>query len=258
MAKIIDELKQSCSNFLYIFIPDNAVDYFLKNGGSVIIKKRQNQIGYITKAAQLSKYSYAELKKAIGDEIVAVYGKTPEEVILDVANGKNVYSKTNVKQNAVSGIGSIGAIDKFGYIQGKNVLTKYSTVYDAETGNAVARYLVDSGKQVSYFDTKTNTWKAGVTPTTDPNSRLMWGNNIDWTSIIMYIIQLIGNWFGVKLAKNLSAYQSDGWYGITQNTTQNSTNNALPLLLLSGSVYVAAMAENKKKRKKRRKKTNKE
>ena len=244
MAKIIDELKQSCSNFLYIFIPDNAVDYFLQNGGSVIIKKRQNQIGYVTKAAQLSKYSYAELKKAIGDEIVAVYGKTPEEVILDVANGKNVYSKTNVKQNAVSGIGSIGAIDDLGYPKGKNV-NNYATVWDAENNIAVGRYNLSNGKQVSYFDTKTNTWKAGATPTTDPNSRLMWGNNIDWTSIIMYIIQLIGNWFGVKLAKNLSAYQSDGWYGITQNTTQNSTNNALPLLLLGGAVYVAAQSENK-------------
>ena len=243
MTNLIQDFKDNCSNFLYIFIKDNAVSYFQKNGGSVILQKRQNQIAYVTKAAQMSKYSYQELEDAIAEEITAVYGKKPGEILINIAEGKNVYSLKDVRKN-ISGIGAcrVGAIDDLGYPKGKDK-NKYATVWDAENNIAVGRFDLSTGKQVSYYDTKTNTWKKGATPSTDENSRNMWVNNIDWNNLITTIINLIGSLFGVKQAQNLASYQSDGWYGVTQNTTQNSTNNILPIALLAVAGYYLVVKE---------------
>lgn len=238
MANLIQDFKDNCSNFLYIFIPDKAVPYFQQNGGSIILQKRQNQIAYVTRAAQMSKYSYQELYNAIGDEIVRVYGKTPEQIIIDVANGKNVYSIEQVRRNRVSGICGIGAIDSStGYPVGAKK-DNYATVLNTEGGYPIGRFNLETGEQVSYYDKKTAQWVAGATPDDDKDSRNMWANNIEWNNIIMKILNIIGFIFGVKYAKNLASYQSDGWAGINQNTAQNSTNNILPILLLGISGYM--------------------
>lgn len=240
MANLIQNFKDNCSNFLYIFIADDAAREVFGNA-PVILKKRQNQIAYVTQAAKMSKYSYDELKKAIGDAIVEVYGKTPGEVLLDVANGKNVYSLKQVTNNSISGMGigscRVGAIDDLGYPKGKDK-NKYATVWDAENNVAVGRFDLSTGKQVSYWDNNKQKWVAGKTPSTNKESRNMWANNLDWNNIIMAIINLIGSLFGVRKAQNIASYQSDGWYGVTQNTTQNSTNNILPILLLGVAGYM--------------------
>lgn len=246
MANLIQSFKDNCSNFLYIFIPDNAVSYFAENGGAVILKKRQNQIAYVTQAAQMSKYSYDDLKSAIADEIKTVYGKTPGEVLLDVANGQNVYSTKRVRSNNIAGIHGIGTINSEGYPVGKNK-DNYATVLDTVNGNPIGRFDLSTGEQVSYYDAAIGKWIAGATPSSDINSRNMWCNNIDWNNIIMSIINLIGRLFGVKQAKNIASYQSDGWAGITQNTTQNSTNNVLPILLLGTAGYMLITTDKSKK-----------
>lgn len=245
MANLIQDFKDNCSNFLYIFIADDAAREVFANA-PVILKKRQNQIAYVTKAAQLSKYSYDELKKAIGDEIVAVYGKAPGEVLLDIATGKNVYSLREVRQrNNVSGCRVAGAVDKkTGLPIGKNP-DRYDKVYDSEDNLAVAVVDYETGEQVSYYDAVAGIWKAGTTPTSDKNSKNMWLNNIDWSNIILAIINLIGSLFGVQKAKNMAVYQTDGWYGVTQNTTQNSTNNVLPILLLGVAGYMLVTNNDK-------------
>lgn len=247
MANLIQDFKDNCSNFLYIFISDDAANKVFGNA-PVILQKRKNQIAYVSKAAQMSKYSYEELKKTIGDEIVSVYGKTPGEILLDVAEGKNVYSLKEVRNNSISGIGAcrVGAIDDLGYPKGADK-NKYATVWDAENNIAIGRYDLSSGKQVSYYDTKTNTWKKGATPDTDINSRNMWANNINWNNIILAIINLIGSLFGISKAQNVACYQSDGWYGVTKNTTQNSTNNILPIALLAVVGYYLVVKDKKDK-----------
>ena len=245
MANLIQSFKDNCSNFLYIFIADDAAREVFSNA-PVILKKRQNQIAYVTQAAKMSKYSYDELKKAIGDAIVEVYGKTPGEVLLDVANGKNVYSLKEVRSN-IAGIGSIGKINvRTGYPEGKDK-DKYTVVVDPETNQTIGIFELNGGKQVSYFDSKTGLYMAGATPSTNKESRNMWANNINWNNIIMAIINLIGSLFGVRKAQNIASYQSDGWYGVTQNTTQNSTNNILPILLLgvAGYMLVTSNEDNK-------------
>lgn len=255
MANLIQSFKDNCSNFLYIFIADDAAREVFSNA-PVILKKRQNQIAYVTQAAKMSKYSYDELKKAIGDAIVEVYGKTPGEVLLDVANGKNVYSLKQVTNNSISGICGIGAIDSnTGYPVGKNQ-NNYATVLDTVDGDPIGRFDLSTGKQVSYYDKSSGTWRKGATPTNDPNSRNMWANNINWNNIIMAIINLIGSLFGVRKAQNIASYQSDGWYGVTQNTTQNSINNVLPILLLGVTGYMLGIADNSKGKKKKKKKKN--
>ena len=252
MANLIQNFKDNCSNFLYIFIADDAAREVFGNA-PVILKKRQNQIAYVTKAAQMSKYSYQQLKDAIAEEIIAVYGKTPGEVLLDVANGKNVYSKTEVRRANSSSIGrcnGIGNIDpNTGYPVGKNK-DNYATVLDTENGDPIGRFDLSTGEQVSHYSN--GKWIAGATPETDKNSRNMWVNNINWNNIIMAIIDLIGRLFGVRKAKNVASYQSDGWAGITQNTAQNSTNNILPILLLGVAGYMLVTADNSEGKKKKK------
>lgn len=245
MANLIQNFKDNCSNFLYIFISDEAAQQVFRNA-PVILQKRQNQIAYVTKAAQMSKYSYDELKKAIGDEIVSVYGKTPGEVLLDVAEGKNVYSLKEVRNNSISGVGAcrVGNIDiKTGYPAGKKK-EKYTTVTNTETGEIIGIFELNGGKQVSYYDPTTKTYKPGKTPSTNKESRNMWANNIDWSNIILAIINMIGSLFGVRQAQNVACYQSDGWYGVTQNTTQNSTNNILPIALLAVAGYYLVVKDD--------------
>lgn len=235
MANLIQDFKDNCSNFIYIFIADDAAREVFVNA-PVILQKRQNQIAYVTQAAKMSKYSYQQLKDAIAEEIIAVYGKTPGEVLLDVANGKNVYSKTNVRKSRVSGIRGIGNIDSStGYPVGANT-NNYTYVSDSENGQPIGCWNLSTGEQVSYYNGKK--WVAGSTPSSDINSRNMWSNNINWNNIILAIINLIGRLFGVKKAQNIASYQSDGWYGVTQNTTQNSSNNVLPILLLGVAGYM--------------------
>lgn len=243
MANLIQDFKDNCSNFLYIFISDDAANKVFAKA-PVILQKRNNQIAYVSKAAQMSKYSYEELKKAIGDEIVSVYGKTPGEILLDIAEGKNVYSLKNVRYNYISGCSKIGKIDiNTGYPVGKKK-ENYTTVTNTETGEIIGIFELNGGKQVSYYDPATKTYKSGKTPSDDKESRNMWVNNIDWSNIIMSIINLIGSLFGVRKAQNVACYQSDGWYGVTQNTTQNSTNNILPIALLAVAGYYLVVKDN--------------
>ncbi len=246
MANLIQDFKDNCSNFLYIFISDDAARKVFGNA-PVILQKRQNQIAYVLKAAQMSKYSYQQLKDAIAEEIISVYGKTPGEVLLDIATGKNVYSKTEVRRSNSSSIGrcrGIGSIDSnTGYPIGKNK-DNYATVLDSENGQPIGRFDLSNSEQVSYYDTASGKWIAGATPSSDKNSRNMWVNNIDWSNIILAIINLIGSLFGVRKAQNVACYQSDGWYGVTQNTTQNSTNNILPIALLAVAGYYLVVKDN--------------
>ena len=235
MANLVQDFKDNCSNFLYIFISDDAANKVFRNA-PVILQKRKNQIAYVTKAAQMSKYSYQQLKDAIAEEIIAVYGKKPGEVLLDIANGKNVYSKTEVRRSNSSAVGSCRGIGNIDSNTGKPIGIQnynYDYIYDVESDEPIGVFDEETGNQISYYDTKSKTWKAGATPNSDKNSRNMWVNNIDWSNIILAIISLIGSLFGVKKAKNVACYQSDGWYGVTKNTTQNSTNNILPIALLA-------------------------
>lgn len=247
MANLIQSFKDNCSNFLYIFITDDAAREVFSNA-PVILKKRQNQIAYVIQAAKLSKYSYNEIRDAIGNAIVDMYGKKPGEILLDIANGKNVYSLKEVRSN-IAGIGaaSIGKINiQTGYPEGKNK-NKYTVVVDPETNQTIGVFELNGGKQVSYYDPKTGLFKAGKTPSDNKESRNMWVNNIDWNNIITAIINLIGRLFGVREAQNIASYQSDGWYGVTQNTTQNSTNNILPIALLAVAGYYLVVEQTSTK-----------
>ena len=67
----------------------------------------------------------------------------------------------------------------------------------------------------------------------------------------MKILNIIGFIFGVKYAKNLASYQSDGWAGIKQNTAQNSTANILPILLLGVAGYMLVTADNSEDKKRK-------
>lgn len=247
MALIVDYIKQNCSNFIYIFIADDAARKVFGKS-PVILQKRKNQINYVIQAAKNSKYTYQQLKDIIATEIVRVYGKTPGEILLNCAEGKNVYSKSVVRPKSQK-IAKVGlTLDSDGYPVGVDT-NDYVQVTNSENGNPVGTYDLSTGEQVSYYDG--SSWQVGETPSSDIQSRNMWSNNINWNQILNLIISLIGWLFGVKKAKNVAAYQSDGWYGVAKNTTQYknlNNNNWLPVALLTvaGYMLISADEENNK------------
>lgn len=246
MAKVIDYFKENCSNFIYIFIADDAARKVFGNA-PVILQKRKNQIQYVITAAQMSKYTYEQLKSVIAEEIIRVYGKTPGAVLLDLAEGRNVYSKNVVRKPiSISGTPRCGAgITSDGYPIGVDT-NNYVQVANTENGMPIGTFDLSTGEQVSYFNG--SSWIAGDTPTSDVNSKNLWTNNINWNQVLNLLISLIGFLFGVKKAKNMGAYQSDGWYGVTKNTTQyrNPGNDWLPVALLAVAGYMLVTTNDDK------------
>lgn len=126
---------------------------------------------------------------------------------------------------------------------------KYFINYDCETDTPIGVWEYDTGKQISYYDTKKGKYVAGSTPSSDANSRNLWCNNIDWSSIIMAIINLIGQLFsGLKKASQMAALQSDGWYGAAYNTadTYKASGNTLTVALLCVGGYLLFRKKSKK------------
>ena len=125
---------------------------------------------------------------------------------------------------------------------------KYFINYDCETDTPIGVWEYETGKQISYYDAAKGKYIAGVTPSSDKNSRNLWCNNIDWSSIIMAIINLIGQLFsGLKKPAQMASLQTDGWYGAAYNTADTNTAGSpavLALLCIGG--YLLFKKKDKK------------
>lgn len=126
---------------------------------------------------------------------------------------------------------------------------KYFINYDCETDTPIGVWEYETGKQVSYYDKKKGKYVAGSTPTNDANSRNLWCNNIDWSSIIMAIINMIGQLFsGLKKPAQMASLQTDGWYGAAYNTadTNTASGSVATIALLCIGGYLLFKKKNKK------------
>ncbi len=133
-------LKENCSNFLYAFIPEASLKYFVKFG-SIISKKRDNQIWTIKILANKHNMSYAEVETQISNYIKETYGKSPKDVLIALANGETVGGK-----NWRKGVFGIGAISTVADIK-TGVDDTFSNGYKVDTFTG---HILDAkGKQVS-------------------------------------------------------------------------------------------------------------
>lgn len=273
MAKnILDDFRRNASNFLYIFISDEAARrVFNTPQGRIIYQKRAAQIRYVINAAQSTRYTYNQFREAIAQQIITDYGKTPGQLLTEINNGRNVYSLNKIstpkgaKKISNSRITGIGATQEAGDVNGQHFISTPTTgvvvpqgskgiqvvpIYNTETRTLVGNYDANTGTQLNYLDPATGTYRIGA-QTTGQETRNLWANNINWGNIITMIIEFIGRLLGITQSKNLAAYQSDGWY-TTVNTTPTTTGNIATFATLGILGYMLVTtdeATNNKKNK---------
>lgn len=133
-------LKENCSNFLYAFIPEASLKYFTVHS-NIIATKRKNQQWTINILANKHNVSYREVETQISNYIKEIYGMSPEDALIALANGETVAGK-----NWRKGIYGIGAIPTVNDIEmGKDDTFTNGYKVDTFTGHI----LNSSGKQVS-------------------------------------------------------------------------------------------------------------
>lgn len=262
--KLLDQFRANASNFLYIFIADDAAPLFNTPRGRVIYRKRQAQIRYIIHAAQSSSLTYDQIKQAIADQIIADYGRTPGQILADINQGKNCYSKNKIStpRGAKStGITGIGATTEGGDVDGQHFISdtvtgvtvpassasklQPITVHNPATGQIIGNYDANTGTQLNYYDASSGTYRIGA-QTTGIETRNLWANNINWTAIITIIIDFIGRLFGITSAKNIASYQSDGWYSTVDTTARATSTSVVTIAALAVAGYMLVASEPKK------------
>lgn len=133
-------LRENCSNFLYAFIPEASLKYFTQFG-NIIATKRKNQIWTINILANKHKVSYRDVETQISNYIKEIYGATPADILIALANGQTVAGK-----NWRKGIYGIGAISTVEDIEnGKNDTFTNGFRVDTLTGDILNK----NGQKVS-------------------------------------------------------------------------------------------------------------
>lgn len=119
----ISEAKKHPANFLYIFADEKKfLQYIPVKYANIIRGKKANENKLLMLSAQKHKTTYDEYVSAIRQGFIDIYGITPAQALVELANGKTVAGK-NWKQ----GVFGIGALK-----QAKFTGTSYSV--DADTG----------------------------------------------------------------------------------------------------------------------------
>lgn len=273
--KILDCFKGNAGNWIYIFISDSglaSIKSYRPAMYRVVAQKRLDQQKYITSVAQETKYTYADIKNSIAQRIRSQYGKTAGECINDFLNGRTV---TGVNGYTIGGVrvGAIGAgigakVDpKTGVPTSSTIKQdalisddgKYEVVYDCETEKPLGVYKVkgdsgELGRQVSYYDEESGTFKSG-----SKASNEFWSEAcVGLKDLLLRIIEWIGTLFGVKTSSEVSALQSDGWVSSrsvanTSSTGNGGTSTAGGAAMAAGAAIVALALLSKKKSGKRHK-----
>lgn len=270
--KVLDCFKGNAGNWIYLFISDEGLAWIKANRPRAyrcIAQKRLDQQKYVTHMAQETKYSYAQIKNSVGQRIKSQFGKTPGECLTAFLNGKTVkgvngYTVGGVKVGTVGpGIGA--TIDPNTGVPTSSTIKqdalvsddgKYEVVYDCETEKPLGVYKIkgdkgELGRQVSYYDEASGTFKSGSKASNEFWSECCTGLK----SLLVKFLEWLGSLFGVKRAEQVSGLQSDGWVSskASANTSTTGTGSGsggasyAGLGLAAAAVVGLAMLAGKKK-----------
>lgn len=255
---LLDQVRKTPESWIYILIGVANIKYFPSN----IQEKFKNQTAMLAQAIAQSGSNAEEVAQALKDAVKAKYGMTTTELLKEMASGNNVFAKdiagvcavpmleecdvdpvTGFPVHVLAGIG-----DTESY---KTLLTKpttvggYTSVGDNETGKITAVYNVNTGAQVSSrqpdgsFDNKKSTGK---------ENRNFWnqlcqvlGELAPFLAVILKLLGLYKEYDN----ENTSALQSDGWWGISDGSSSNSSSGIMTLALAAGAIYLIS-SNNKK------------
>ena len=280
MSKRTDFVRKNSKNYLYVFIPSQDINQF----PAAVRNKRSEQIRSLAYIA--GNEDINDLVTEMNNQLLAEFGMSGLQMVVRLCQGYNVYGKAAlgstsetvepVEVNPDTGfpitfvpnsIGTVGSDFKLdsdvnwnlhqdkpmtieGYMDGQ--LATYTTIFDQETKTPIGLYSVDTGKQVSSYNT--NTKKFENTPTTGKNTTNFWVWILEAMPFIISLLEWIGSLFGIKKSKDISALQSDGWYSPSTNgstaTGQASFLNSTTLALVIGGAVLYGLFSSDSKAKK--------
>ena len=276
MELTIEQAKRKPANFLYIFADDVFLSKIKNRYSKVIRGKRDNQNKVLMLSAEKYGGTYDQYRNAISGAFVNIYGISPEQALMRLAEGKDVAGK-----NWKAGVFGVGATpsstftgtkitvnETNGYmmIDGK-YLPVYDTVYktnaDGTEGDAFQQTYIDKATGNTYmsqYDEATKKWYAASISDANGNVTSATGATMSaseqatmWGAILLNIENFI-NWlislFGtgtktINETNTLPNQVADGF--VHENNTTEAGGILLALaaggLLLGGGLF----GKNKKK-----------
>lgn len=270
MSAIDNKLRKQAANCLYCFIEDNELN--ARNFGRYlryVTAKRNSQLAYIKglAVANATNREYL-LNSVIYNELKAIYGMTPKQVIVELANGNSVKG-LNWSEGVYGCIGDVTDPSSFGNLIIGNVNTnRYSldTVNgictDTITGTQIKGTPVYGKKgleSVSFYDQANNVtlqanFKKGAykaysvsdgTNTLKTNGKAltqydgeMWTNILNVLAEVKDLISGLATMLSGETAQSLSPAQvADGWYEPASSSTNSGLTTAA---LLGGGLLLGA------------------
>lgn len=150
-------LRENCINFLYAFIPEASLKYFTKYS-NVIATKRLNQIWTLENMRKKANVTYREVESQVANYIKDIYGRTPEDILIALANGESVGGK-----NWRKGIYGIGALGLNISIQEFLQTSKYFNFKNGYEVNPFTGDIIDNNGEV--VSTSNSAWEETINET---------------------------------------------------------------------------------------------
>lgn len=269
--KVLDCFKGNAGNWIYLFISNDGLAWIKANRPAsyrCIAQKRIDQQKYVTHMSQETRYTYAEIKNSVAQRIKDQFGKTPGECLQDFLNGKTVhgvngYTVGCVKVGTITPCIGVTVDPNTGIPTGSSIKKdalvsddgKYEVVWDCDKEQPIGVYKIkgkngELGRQVSYYDEASQTFKSGSKASSEFWSEACTGLQ----SLLTKLIEWLGSLFGVKSADQVSSLQSDGWVSSktptnTSTTGGTSTGESFAGLgvVATAVVGMALLAKNKNK-----------
>lgn len=254
------DIKKSPINYLYIFAPDTFINALGSKTAKIIRQKKANQQQLLKVAAIDNKSTYEVWRDAVYNAIQDQYAMTPAQILVALAEGKDIAGK-----NWNKGVYGVGAMPQYTFNQNNGVsvdpktgkiqinyqnLSSQTPIYG--NGGQIIGYAAIGKDGASYTSALSNGQYYANTYGTESTQQYANGSNFTasgssnvWETILTYIpmISSILSWilslFGVNTG-NLITYQNT--YPSQSEFTYSSGLSNNELLLLAGGAAIVYAA----------------
>lgn len=248
------DIRKNPINYLYVFAPDNFIDALGSKTAKIIRQKKLNQAKLLRNAAEGNNSTYDVWRDAVYNSIVDMYGMKPAEILVALAEGKDVAGK-----NWSKGVYGIGAVRQVNYNQNRGVtvdtktgkiigegITNLSPIYS--NGGKITGYSATDAAGNVYTSAKhggnyyANTYGTAEVQqyangqTYQPSeSSTIWESIATFIPYVKNLLSWILSLFNVNTS-NLITYENT--YPSQQEFTYSSGLSSSELLMLAGGAAV--------------------
>lgn len=282
MATVEQQLRNMAPNLIYTFLPSDLITTEIFGPSAYNIrKKREMQLDCIESAAKNSQSKFDSYKLIVRDEIIRVYGQTPEDCLTYLARTGNLPGRNE----NISGLAGVDwDSDELNYCTSylyKIGDTDSNPTWDPNTGTmyvgntklryepsfrqdgTVYRYFYNSDNSIVYSARQKNNGNWKLISVSDGNGVVdlttgrilaadkldIWSNVANAWPVVASILTLLINLFTQKIQSSQAMSPSQYYDGWAEPYYQKSNDNAGTLLmlgLLGGGIYLLSQDDKKK------------